>query len=476
MYNLIFIDDEITFLESLIPSINWNELDFKVSAKFDDPYDALEYIEHNHIDLVVTDIRMPAITGVELVKIITQKYPHILIVFLSAYSKFEYAQEALRYDAVVDYLLKPIGKRDLIDVVKKVKQRLDKKLIVSNSYEEEFISGYLLGSIDKKSFIEYMDKSDFNIYDTPFSLVSVEIKDYDNYMNNIWPYGKDRLYTAIGNQFYTMDIRFILYQILPDKLMYAVYLDHDVTYSNFKKKIDSATIAIEEYLNTELKCEAIIEVFQSAESFVDIKASENVAAQIKNAIQMTLTNIYNNDYEKTCQGIENVFLQYKNNLDFLHLYTDGVCNRLFDSAQLKKTWSLDVYKYDSVDSLKKFIFNNIDYFRSNINGKEVMRNAIISYIKENIRNDIGLVDVAEFIGVTPQSLSRIMKRDFNVKFVDLITQIRMDTAKKYLRETDKPVRNIIELVGFRDERYFRKIFTNHVGCTPSEYRKMVDRR
>ena len=86
------------------------------------------------------------------------------------------------------------------------------------------------------------------------------------------------------------------------------------------------------------------------------------------------------------------------------------------------------------------------------------------------------MDVAEFIGVTPQSLSRIMKRDFNVKFVDLITQIRMDTAKKYLRETDKPVRNIIELVGFRDERYFRKIFTNHVGCTPSEYRKMVDRR
>ena len=228
MYNLIFIDDEAKLLDGLIPRIDWDELGFNMSAKFNNTRDALDFISHTRIDLVIMDVKLSDMMGVEFVKILSDRYPNILVVFLSAFSKFEYAQEALRCDAVVDYLLKPISINKLSEVIRKVKCRLDKQQLILGSYEENIIAGYLLGSVSKDSFTKYMLGSEFNIYDVPIALVSVEIKNYADYINNIWKYGKEKLYTAIGNQFYAMQLKFILYQVLPEKLMYALYLDRDV--------------------------------------------------------------------------------------------------------------------------------------------------------------------------------------------------------------------------------------------------------
>ncbi len=126
MYNLVIVDDDIFVLEQFVSAFDWNSMGFNVVASFDLPVDCLEYLKTHHVDAIVTDIIMPDITGVQLAEECYTLYPDIGIVFTSAYSDFEFARSAIRYN-VFDYVLKPIKDEDLSRAMQQLKNFLDKK-------------------------------------------------------------------------------------------------------------------------------------------------------------------------------------------------------------------------------------------------------------------------------------------------------------------------------------------------------------
>ncbi len=124
MYKLIIVDDEAEIRDGLCNYFPWSQLDFEIVALLENGQQALEYIESQPVDVMLCDIKMPFMNGLELAKELYLKNSKIKMLLLSGYREFEYAQEALRY-GVKDYIVKPTRYEELIKVFSKIKQELD---------------------------------------------------------------------------------------------------------------------------------------------------------------------------------------------------------------------------------------------------------------------------------------------------------------------------------------------------------------
>lgn len=133
MYRLLVADDEKKLLSGLCDFYPWKELGFQIVARAENGQKALEYLTRNPVDVVLTDISMPVMSGMELAEILYREYPKIKVVFLSGYAEFRYAQQALKF-GVQDYILKPVKTDVLRKTFTELKQKMDRE---RRSDEEE---------------------------------------------------------------------------------------------------------------------------------------------------------------------------------------------------------------------------------------------------------------------------------------------------------------------------------------------------
>lgn len=118
MFQVLIVDDEQSVLTLLSNTINWQELELSLAGTAADGEQALEIIRRKPVDIVITDIRMQKLSGLELSKILYQQYPSIKLIIMSGYAEFSYAQKALTYGAL-GYCLKPVETEDIIQLLLK---------------------------------------------------------------------------------------------------------------------------------------------------------------------------------------------------------------------------------------------------------------------------------------------------------------------------------------------------------------------
>lgn len=167
----MLVDDEPFILEGMAVLIDWEKYDCIIAAKATNGEEALEYLKNGDIDLVITDIKMPVMTGLELLQTVREEgLSAAYFVILSGYNDFQYAQTALRYEAL-DYLLKPVSASSLIEVIEKVK---DKKSATQNPEPAEFAGA----GESEPSTVLFMDELDGIIF-------GIEHNDKDEINRNI---------------------------------------------------------------------------------------------------------------------------------------------------------------------------------------------------------------------------------------------------------------------------------------------------
>ncbi|HWT73114.1 MAG TPA: response regulator [Mobilitalea sp.] len=156
MYQLIIVDDEEKILEGISELFPWNNIGFNVIARFTDARSALDYIENNKVDVVMTDISMPDMNGIELTREL-MRFPDIKIVLFSSYRDYEYMRAAIKY-GISDYLLKPIRYEELVSCFEQIRIKLDEKHVVDvvkpKTYYDEIIKrvdDYLINNYQKAS-------------------------------------------------------------------------------------------------------------------------------------------------------------------------------------------------------------------------------------------------------------------------------------------------------------------------------------
>ena len=133
-YTILLVDDEEEVIQSIIRKINWEELGFSVVGYADNGIKALEMIEESQPDVVMTDIKMPYMDGMELCSHIRREYPAMKIVLFTGFDEFEYANEAVHLE-VEEYILKPVNSVELINIFTKLKIKLDQEISERRSME-----------------------------------------------------------------------------------------------------------------------------------------------------------------------------------------------------------------------------------------------------------------------------------------------------------------------------------------------------
>ena len=123
MYTVIVADDEEELRQALIRRVDWESIGFQVVGEAENGVEALELVEKYEPDLLLTDIRMPFVSGIELARQVREVQPATQIAFLSGFDDFTYAQQAIQYN-IVSYLLKPISAAELTEELKKIKEKI----------------------------------------------------------------------------------------------------------------------------------------------------------------------------------------------------------------------------------------------------------------------------------------------------------------------------------------------------------------
>ncbi|MBU3145774.1 response regulator [Clostridium sp. CF012] len=161
MYKLILVDDEEEVRKGIIQKINWQQYGFELVGEAENGREALELSEKFTPDVVITDIKMPFMDGLQLSEELRKRYPTIKIIILTGFDKFEYAQKAVNLN-VVEYALKPVSAKEFIEVLLRVKAQIDEEML--RKKDMEAMNEYFVKSLPilKEKFLTYLITSKLN--------------------------------------------------------------------------------------------------------------------------------------------------------------------------------------------------------------------------------------------------------------------------------------------------------------------------
>ena len=206
MYTLIIIDDEIHTLKLLSKMVDWESLGFSLSETFHSSQKAFDYIKANRIDVIITDIKMPKISGIDIAKYCHDNGLGTKIVFLSGFQLFDYAQQGIKYK-VSDFLTKPITKKDLTETLVKIRASLQsakrdnmfENYLFHNEIHKNIIDIFTGEIKDIKAFGDKLAENSMPVnFDTAyFACVTVTIEKPDDFYQQIWIHGRERLVSAL---------------------------------------------------------------------------------------------------------------------------------------------------------------------------------------------------------------------------------------------------------------------------------------
>ena len=136
MYKVLLVDDEALIREAISENIPWEEMGFELIASCENGREAMERMKEVTPDLLLTDIYMPYVDGIELARYVNENHPDTKTVIISGYDEFEYAKQAVRYQ-VMEYILKPVTPSELAEVLLRAKKRIRTKEIRREEVKEE---------------------------------------------------------------------------------------------------------------------------------------------------------------------------------------------------------------------------------------------------------------------------------------------------------------------------------------------------
>ena len=188
MYKLLIVDDEEEVRHGIVKKIDWNRFDFEVIGEAENGREALDIIEENVPDLIITDINMPLMNGIELAAEVKAHYPTVKMVILTGFDDFKFAQAAIKYD-VSDYILKPVLPEDLNELLGRLKTQMDSefeekkdKSKLERHYfdslpilRDNFLTSLIIGNPKKSEIETKMRFFDLNIVGSSFAAAVINL-------------------------------------------------------------------------------------------------------------------------------------------------------------------------------------------------------------------------------------------------------------------------------------------------------------
>ncbi|MGG1634948.1 response regulator transcription factor [Paenibacillus sp. NRS-1760] len=471
MYKVVITDDESLIIESLKLCIDWEQQGFQIIGQALNGIDALELILEAEPDIVFTDIRMPGLNGLELMKKVSKTHPHILFVVISGYAEFAYAQKALKHGAI-GYCLKPIEEDEIINVLRKAEEILLNDTPNKNEDLLELLADS--SSIDSKQKLNsILKKKGFNITTSNGLYVIVSIgqkgitipQNIMHVMIRLDFNKKVYIFEQLNNE---KLIHFFESQMSEETISIGVSLVNEV--SELKQAIVGAAIAAYQFFIVGRKG-----VFISKP--IDIHLLDHDLKKLDKAIQQKDIALIDESYlsikELFKAGEMNIrlaFKVYNTTMVLLFKYSDDELDTdMVDYEQL-------AYNFGNVEEmlskLRELSVKHCNILNNNMTGKidNTIIKQVLEYVNNNFYKAITVQNLSEMFFISPNYISSLFKREVGENFKEHLAKIRIDYACKLLGSQEYSIQQVAEKSGYSDYFYFSRIFKNMTGTTPSKFR------
>lgn len=507
MLRALIVDDEPIVREGLKNIIAWEEYGFEICGEGIDGRDGLNKIISLNPDLVLMDIKMPGVNGIDVIKNAKEAGYNGKCIMLTGYSDFEYAKSSIRL-GVNSYLLKPIDEDELIDTVKKLykdiqkERNVEKQIINSKKYIKEDVINTIINGIKELDSIQ----ADINVCNLKLSFDSFQIAIVDAYLNN----AEERVHLSRHVEDFFKDYKDID----------IVYKDHEAILlikGTSSLKAERFLERLYKGLALKVKPDINIVLGRTVNSIYDVQASymdckdllkkkffydtkimcrQNINKESSSGLSKKSLNIYANDIytyvdindvEKIEQTLRSLQLYFVNS-GYSPEKIKGICVNIF--AGLKDKIILNYEKHKDIALINEEIIQSIydkstltelmNYLKEelvristkicNDSSDNVMKR-ILNYIEKNYYKDIKLEGLSEIFNYNSAYLGKMFKNYTGENFNSHIDKIRIENAKVLLTNKELKVYQVSEKVGYKNIDYFYGKFKKYVGISPKEFKK-----
>ncbi|THF76898.1 helix-turn-helix domain-containing protein [Cohnella fermenti] len=518
MYRAVVVDDEKYDLEGLRRLIPWAELGIEVVCSENKPLAALSYIEEYPIDILVTDIKMPVLTGLELSRKAQERNPELRTIFISGYQDFQYAKQALHLKAD-GYVLKPIDDDEIEALLRKVVADLDEtnkrrreqsRLDESFEYVRgDFLQHLLEGAIGEEAIPPLMEKFKLEaIGDTAHAAI-VELDDV------LWKSGDGGAAARSAMETIVRELergqlgpwcllaptqlaflhsgdaweleRFL--HELNDRIRTSTSFTVTAGYGEampFPARIDRSFAQAKELIGNKMflgKNRVIAPAHAKLQSSIDAKDINAVLDDIFAAVAQY-------DLVRICDCLEELFDNVRS-FDHplkVHSFSIHVASKL--EAYLRTAnetfYSLLGWDFEHLDAVRRFetagdieswlrraLFEISErlFFKKQGKNRRLM-DPIESYIREHLAEELTLRELANRFSYSANHMGLLFKDQMGESFNDYLVRNRMERAKALLRDPKLKIYEVADRVGYKSLAYFSRLFRDQFGITPGDYRRM----
>jgi len=527
MLKLIIADDEKWVRTAIKTVIPFEKLNMTLACEASDGIEALELCRQHEPDIMLTDIMMPGIDGLELIKEVRKLLPNLRIVVISGYNEFEYAKTAMKY-GVVDYLLKPVDEEELTNVLERIgseiyeQKRLEKEIgdekeryrtalpVVSEAFLNQVIS--------KNSMTSEKIRSELHKYGIDFSrnsftvcvtapderLKSEESSNTMKYLKRLVKWSMKRYTEAVTfslEQDRTILISIINRENEEDSIKKSFELCNRMMQNRFGLTISSGVSGSSKQINMlhdlyQKASEALSVRFWAGPGTLAFYNHVSISDDLKltleeNMLNKIILNMKLSNLQTAISYVDNVstslgssFIRPALVKEFFWQFLQSVIILL--NIQLPfirhETMVTGTQPYDRIretlflhsliDNVKELLEHIYDFYhdKNPLDSSNLIEKAK-KIIESNYAGDISLEQVAKHVHLSPAYLSELFKKETGMSFIDYKTITRIERAKELLMEPYANIGEISMKVGYTDPKYFSKLFKKITGKTICEYKK-----
>lgn len=518
MYRLLIVEDDSTIRRGLVKIIGEMGLPVEHIQEADNGQSALALCESFRPQIVVTDIRMPLIDGLEFIGTIRQEQPDLSFLIISGYNDFEYARKAIQY-GVKEYLLKPIEKEELKTSLDRVISQLDaqaeakqQRIRETNAYADQ-IEQYQKNlmwdvMLEQNNSAELTRKSEMlknAIHDGPLLLAAgygggFQAKDLYAILGSALPEWRILLCNATAYRYHyallcldsdspIKDDAMERFRELIEAVKNRNWSEYTIALATSPERyqISAACGICRSLLDTRHVSHTLGKVLTKNDQHQTPRMEE--ASLLTHPIRHAMDT---NDYTK----IERIIKDF-----FTVLLADPNCtpDALIRHAKIIElsvlAYTAEQYRYyekqlnqmqtiefllSASQSAKDFvdaIVSRITTVAKNVRPHDTISpvEQVIQYVERHYAKDISVVYAANLANMNTSYFSTLFKKKTGLSFVAYLQQVRIERAKELLKDPSLKIYEIAERIGFQNEKYFMKVFKMLVEKTPSEYKQDNER-
>ena len=521
-YKVFLVEDEIVTREGIRDNVAWESAGFEFCGEASDGEIALPLIEETRPDVLITDIKMPFMDGLQLSKIVREKMPWVKVIILSGHDEFEYAQTAVQL-GVTEYLLKPISSAELLKSLKRVAERIDKERKEQlnlqdlqersqknmDLLEEKFLLRLVVGGISTSDAIEQSKQFGLNIIAQYYQVLLIKINlcnnqvpfDYEEYQNI-----EDAILKLVDDRSDILHIR----KDIEEVVLLLISNQPDQIQRDANELAQKIKIGVE----LENVCNLTIGIGQPHHRLSDIhvsflealdmvKNAENISHRSSTNYNLSTTKLSQLDQaaietylkSRSIQDFDDFYASYLQSIGEQALQSDLIKNYLLVDIVLTIIHFIETMggkvdqvipeineidllveemtTMDQIYEVFKRLFISTLKFRNSQASDERLKLIQESrvYIDANFTNpDLRMNQVAEKFNISPGYFSSIFSQEIGKPFRDYLTDLRINRAKALLRTTNHKSSEIASEIGYNDPHYFSTIFKKNTGVSPQQFR------